>query len=159
LRRYEVGTAAAILLIAAVAMFDTRRGALPTGSGGAPGGLAGGFYPFWSAALVAAFSGLVVWRAFAAPQPAEGVFKDRTSVTSVLTLIVPMIVAVALIPILGFYLMTALYMGFFAAMIGHYRWYWVIAIAVLFPAAIYLAFEVGFRVGLPKSIFYDLVGF
>ena len=159
MRRYEVGTAAAILLIAAVAMFDTRGGALPTGSGGAPGGLAGGFYPFWSAALVAMFSALVIWRAVAAPLPAEGVFKDRTSVTSVLTLVVPMIIAVALIPVLGFYLMTALYMGFFAVTIGHYKWYWVIAIAVLFPVAIYLAFEVGFRVGLPKSIFYDLVGF
>lgn len=159
MRRYEVGTAAAILLIAAVAMFDTRRGALPNVSGGAPGGLAGGFYPFWSAALVAAFSAFVVWRAYVLPQPAQGVFKDRASVSAVLTLVVPMIVAVALIPVLGFYLMTALYMGFFAATLGHYKWYWVLAIAVLFPLAIYLTFEVGFRVGLPKSIFYELVRF
>ena len=147
------------MLIAAVAMFDTRKGALPDVAGGAPGGLSGGFYPFWSAAVLLVFAGLVVLRSLTTPQPAIGVFKDRRSVTSVLTLAVPMVIATALIPVLGFYLMTALYMGFFAAVLGRYRWYWVLAIGILFPLIIYAIFELGFRVALPKSIFYDLVRF
>lgn len=147
------------MLIAAVAMFDTRKGALPDAAGGAPGGLAGGFYPFWSAAVLFAFSALVALRSLAIPQAATGVFKDRDSVKAVLTLAVPMVVAVALIPFLGFYLMTALYMGFFAAVLGRYKPYWVLAIAILFPLVIYAIFEIGFRVALPKSIFYDLVRF
>jgi len=147
------------MLIAAVAMFDTRKGALPDVAGGAPGGLSGGFYPFWSAAVLFIFASLVVVRSLTTPQAVTGVFKDRRSIESVLTLAVPMVVAAALIPYLGFYLMTALYMGFFAAVLGRYRWYWVLAIAVLFPLVIYLIFEVGFRVSLPKSIFYDLVRF
>ena len=147
------------MLIAAVAMFDTRKGALPDPAGGAPGGLSGGFYPFWSAAVLLAFAGLVVLRSLTTPQPVTGVFKDRRSVTSVLTLAVPMVIAAALIPYLGFYLMTALYMGFFAAVLGRYRWYWVLAIGMLFPLVIYAIFELGFRVALPKSIFYDLVRF
>ena len=147
------------MVIAAVAMFDTRKGALPDPVGGAPGGLSGGFYPFWSAAVMLVFGALVVFRSLTIPQPAQGVFRDRQSVTSVLWLAVPMILAAALIPTLGFYVMTALYMGFFAAAIGHYRWRWVAAIAIAFPAVIYLIFEIGFRVTLPKSIFYDLVRF
>ena len=147
------------MLIAAVAMFDTRRGALPDVTGGAPGGLAGGFYPFWSAAVLFAFSALVVLRSLAIPQTATGVFKDRDSVKAVLTLAVPMVVAVALIPYLGFYLMTALYMGFFAAVLGRYKPYRDLAIAILYPLVIYAIFEIGFRVALPKSIFYDLVRF
>jgi|SRR5687767_3912747 len=147
------------MVIAAVAMFDTRRGALPDVAGGAPGGLSGGFYPFWSAAVLLFFGALVAFRSLTTPQPATGVFKDRRSVTSVLTLAVPMVVAAALIPFAGFYLMTALYMGFFAAVLGRYKWYWVLAIAVLFPVVIYAIFELGFRVALPKSIFYDLVRF
>jgi len=159
LRRYEAATAAVIMLIAAVAMFDTRRGALPDVAGGAPGGLSGGFYPFWSAAVLFTFAALVVLRSLTTPQVATGVFKDRRSIESVLTLAVPMVAAAALIPYLGFYLMTALYMGFFAAVLGRYAWYWILAIAILFPLVIYLIFEVGFRVALPKSIFYDLVRF
>lgn len=147
------------MMIAAVAMFDTRKGALPDVAGGAPGGLSGGFYPFWSAAVLFAFGGLVILRSLTTPQAATGVFKDRQSIASVLTLAVPMVVAAALIPYLGFYLMTALYMGFFAAVLGRYKWYWILAIALLFPLVIYLIFEVGFRVSLPKSIFYDQVKF
>lgn len=147
------------MMIAAVAMFDTRKGALPDVAGGAPGGLSGGFYPFWSAAVLFAFGGLVILRSLTTPQAATGVFKDRQSIASVLTLAVPMVVAAALIPYLGFYLMTALYMGFFAVVLGRYRWYWILAIALLFPLVIYLIFEVGFRVSLPKSIFYDQVKF
>ncbi len=147
------------MMIAAVAMFDTRKGALPDVAGGAPGGLSGGFYPFWSAAVLFTFAALVVLRSLTIPQAATGVFKDRRSVTSVLTLAVPMVVAAALIPYLGFYLMTALYMGFFAAVLGRFKPYWVLAIGVLFPLVIYAIFELGFRVALPKSIFYDLVRF
>ncbi|MFN2519936.1 MAG: tripartite tricarboxylate transporter TctB family protein [Candidatus Limnocylindria bacterium] len=159
MRRYEALTAAVVVLIAAVAMFDTRRGALPDVAGGAPGGLSGGFYPFWSAAVLFAFSAMVLLRSLVVPQSAEGVFKDRSNIISVLWLAIPMVVATALIGVLGFYLMTGLYMGFFAAVIGRYRWHWVGAITVLFPLVIYLAFEVGFRVGLPKSIFFDVLHF
>jgi hypothetical protein len=74
----------------------------------------------------------------------------------VLWIVLPTIAAVALIGYLGFYVITALYMSFFAAVIGRYRWHWIPVIAVLFPLALYLIFEVGFRVGLPKSELYDL---
>jgi tripartite tricarboxylate transporter TctB family protein len=156
LRRYEVATAAVIMLIAAVAMYDTRRGALPDLTGVAPGGLGAGFYPFWSAGFVFVFGALVIWRSLVVPQPAQGVFKDRHSVTSVLWIVLPIIAAVGLMGYLGVYAITALYMGFFAAVIGRYRWYWVILIAVVFPLGLYLLFELGFRVGLPKSELYDL---
>jgi len=53
-------------------------------------------------------------------------------------------------------LACASYMGLFARWIGHYRWIWVVVIAVAMPVAIYATFEVGFRVSLPKSFLYDL---
>ncbi len=147
------------MVIAAVAMFDGRRSAIPDTSGTAPGGLGPGFYPFWAAFVVFAAAAWVGYRALVTAQPPEGPFPERRSVLAILTLGIPMAVAVALIPTLGFYVVTALYMGFFAAAIGHYKWYWVAAIAVGFPLAIYLAFETGFRVSLPKSVFYDALPF
>jgi len=148
-----------MMLIAAVAMIDSRASALPDTTGTSPGGLGPGFYPFWAAFFVFAGGAWVLYRTLTTPQAAEGVFRDRRSVTSVLTLAVPMAIAVTLLPTIGIYLMTGSYMGFFAATIGRYKWYWVAAIAIGFPLAIYLAFETGFRVSLPKSIFYDTVPF
>jgi hypothetical protein len=97
---------------------------------------------------------VVGYRAFVSAQPAEGVFTGRDSVFSVLKLILPMFAYAASLQWLGFYLATAAYMGFFSAFIGKYKWWAVIAAAVITPLAIYLLFEVAFRLLLPKSIFY-----
>jgi putative tricarboxylic transport membrane protein len=144
-----------MILIAAVAMFDSRASALPDLSGRFPGGLGPGFYPFWSAAVIAAAAVVVIYRWYVAADTGEGVFARREAWTAPLKIALPMIVAVGLIEWLGFYFVTALYMGFFARFIGRYRWIWVILIAVVFPTLIYFAFERGFRVSLPKSIFYE----
>ena len=45
-------------------------------------------------------------------------------------------------------------MGLFARWIGRYNWLWVLLLTVGMPAAIYAAFELGFRVSLPKSFLY-----
>ena len=52
MRPYQVATAAAFALLAAVAMIDSRAGALVDRTGTQPGGIGAGFYPFWSAAIV-----------------------------------------------------------------------------------------------------------
>jgi hypothetical protein len=45
-------------------------------------------------------------------------------------------------------------MGGFAWWIGRYKIWWVALIAVAFPLVIFLAFELGFQVLLPKSFLY-----
>jgi hypothetical protein len=152
---YQVATAAVMILIAAVAMFDSRASALPDPSGRFPGGLGPGFYPFWSAAMIAGAAVVVMYRGWRATDTGQGIFATRDSWIAPLKIAVPMIVAVAFIEWLGFYFVTGLYMGFFARFIGRYRWVWVIVIAVIFPAIIYLSFEKGFRVSLPKSKLYE----
>lgn len=156
MRPYQVATAVAFVVLAAVAMFDSRAGALVDPTGTQPGGIGAGFYPFWSAALVLACAAFVGYRSWRTPQPGTAAFEDRNALFAALKLIIPMLVMTALIIPLGFYIVAALYMGLFARWIGHYRWIWVVAIMVLMPAAIYATFELGFRVSLPKSFLYDL---
>lgn len=143
------------MFLAAVAMIDSRAGALVDRSGTQPGGIGAGFYPFWSAALVFVCAAFIAYRAWVTPRPGTAAFEDRAALFAALKLIIPMLLATAAIAWLGFYVVTALYMGLFARWIGHYRWIWVVAIAVLTPAAIYGTFELGFRVSLPKSFLYD----
>jgi len=103
--------------------------------------------------LAAVFVG---YRALVTPQASQGAFETRESVTSVLKLVVPMFAYALSFQWLGFYLATIAYMGFFAAYIGRYRWWGVLAAASVTPLAIYLLFEVAFRLVLPKSIFYTM---
>src|SRR6266545_2706647 len=102
-----------MILIAAVAMFDSRASALPDPTGRFPGGLGPGFYPFWSAAMIAGAAVVVIYRWYFAAATGEGVFAKREAWTAPLKIAVPM------------------------------------------PALIYLSFEKGFRVFLPKSLLYE----
>ena len=155
MRPYQVATAVAFALVAAVAMIDSRAGALVDRTGREPGGVGAGFYPFWSAALVFVCAAVVAYRAWKTPAPGTSAFEGREAVIAAAKLIVPMVIAAASILVLGFYVMTGLYMGLFARWIGRYRWVWVAVLTVGMPAAIYATFELGFRVSLPKSFLYD----
>ena len=157
MRPYQIATAAVIVLIAAVAMFDTRSGALPDTSGGAPGGLRGGWYPFWSATVMSIAALVIAYRTLVTPQPASGVFKDRQGVVYVVRLVLPMIALVLLMAWpLGFYLSAALYSAWFAFAVGRYRWHWAAAMTVLIPVATYLLMEIAFKTALPRSIFFTM---
>ena len=155
MRPYQVGTAAAIVLIAAVAMFDSR-GVFTIKEGTSPGDVGPSWYPFWSAALMGIAAVWVGVRAFTTPQSTESPFVGRESVTSVLKLVIPMAIYAKSFEWLGFYIATALYMAFFAWYLGRYKWWAILAAGVLTPLAIYLLFEVAFRLVLPKSFLYDL---
>ena len=141
---------------AAVAMIDSRAGALVDTTGTQPGGIGAGFYPFWSAFVVFACAGVVAYKSWQSRIEGPPVFEGREGIISVLKLIVPMIVAIFAILWLGFYIVSGLYMALFARWIGRYNWLWVLLLALGMPAAIYAAFEIGFRVSLPKSVFYQM---
>jgi putative tricarboxylic transport membrane protein len=168
-RPYQVATAAAVVLIAAVAMFDSRAAFNPS-AGTSPGDVGARWYPFWAATIMGIAAVVVAYRALTTPQAAEGVFEGSRSVFAVLKLAGPMVIYAVLIggigfrttdftyrivPPLGFYLATALYMGLFAWWLGRYKIWWVAAITLAFPLVIFFVFEVGFRVSLPKSFLYS----
>ncbi len=149
-------TAVAFMLLAAVAMFDSRAGALVDRTGTEPGGIGAGFYPFWSAALVLVCSAVIAYGALGDRRVTPAAFESRESVVTVLKLVVPMVAATVAITWLGLYLVSGLYMGLFARWIGRYHWLWVVLLAVGMPLAIYATFELGFKVTLPKSFLYAL---
>ena len=154
MRRFQIATALAFVALAVVVMVDTRTGALVDTSGRAPGGIGGGFYPFWAAAVLGLGGLLVAYQTVTGRIMFSGAFAEREGILSIAKLVIPMMVATFALIWLGLYVVMGVYMAFFARFIGHYAWRWVALIGIAFPIAIYLAFEVGFRVRLPKSIFY-----
>ena len=83
-----------MIMIAAVAMFDSRASALPDPTGTFPGGLGPGFYPFWSAAMIAGAALFVIFRSRVIAGEAQGVFEKRESWVAPLKIALPMVVAV-----------------------------------------------------------------
>ena len=142
------------MILAAVAMVDSRAGALVDTTGTEPGGIGAGFYPFWSAAVIFGCGAVVATTARRSTQVGPAAFEGREAVFAVLKIIAPMVIATVSILWLGFYVVSGLYMALFARWVGRYRWVWVAALAIGMPVAIYVAFEVGFRVSLPKSFLY-----
>lgn len=142
-------------------MFDTRSGALPTSAAGVPGGLRGGWYPFWSAAVVAAAGIVVAVQALRVPQADEGAFKDRGALADLVRFILPMVFTTYLMSdkLLGFYLASGAYVTYYAWVVARYRWYWALLAGVAIPLIVYLVFEVGFKALLPKSVFYPTTPF
>jgi hypothetical protein len=144
------------MVVAAVAMIDSRAGAMVDTTGREPGGVGAGFYPFWSAFLVFVCAAVVGYKSWRITVTGPPVYEGREGIFAVVKLVIPMILAVVAIAWLGFYIVSGLYMGLFARWIGRYNWLVVGLLTVGMPAAIYAAFEVGFRVSLPKSFLYDI---
>jgi len=87
-----------IVLIAAVAMFDSRAAFSPS-AGTAIGDVGARWYPFWAAAIMGVAALVVVYRTLTTPQSAEGVFAGRRSVFAVIKLALPMLLFATLIRI------------------------------------------------------------
>ena len=128
------------------------RDSFPKAAWGATGPGAG-FYPFWSAAMMAVAAVLILVASLRTPRGGP-LFASSQGPATLAKLVAPMIVAVALINGLGFYIVSGVYMALFARWIGGYRWGVVAAVGLGLPIALYFGFERGFRVPLPKSVLY-----
>jgi hypothetical protein len=137
-------------------MFDTRSGALPVAASGVPGGLRGGWYPFWAAAVMLVGGAVVAYQALTTPHADEGVFKGASGVVDLVKFVAPMVVAAYLMSekLLGFYLASGAYTAYYAGITARYRWYWATLGGIVVPLVTYLVFEVGFSALLPKSFLY-----
>ena len=80
--------------------------------------------------------------------------ESREGARALLQLLAPLVISVSLLSWLGFYAVSGLYMALFARWIGRYHWAGVLVLGVGVPLALYLTFERGFKVPLPKSLLY-----
>lgn len=149
MRKYEQVTAVALVLMAALAMNDSLKRAGWTSSGPDAG-----FYPFWSAAAMAAAAVAVLVTSFRV-STTGGIFESPEGARAFVRLLTPLVIAAGLISWLGFYVVSGAYMALFARWIGRYHWGYVLLLGLVVPLALYLTFERGFKVPLPKSMFYE----
>ena len=92
--------------------------------------------------------------------PGNGrVFAEWVQLRQVLSVLVPTIVYVGLVPYLGIYVSSALLIVFFMRWFGHYRWIVAAAVSVVVPFLTFLMFEIWFLVPLPKGPIETMLGY
>jgi len=144
-RAADLTTAAILIAGGLLVLWDSLR----LGIGWGTDGPKSGFFPFWLALLtIIACVGIAVqaWR-----QADRRPFIPRGAVRVVLTVLVPAIGFVVLVQAVGLYVAAAAYIGTYMRWIGRYAWPIVAVIAIGFPLATFLVFEVWFLVPMPKG--------
>jgi putative tricarboxylic transport membrane protein len=154
LARTEVLVAVAFVLASVFIMFEGVR----LGPGWGDSGPQAGFFPFSLATLIllGAIAIVIEWTV----QMRRGVggerfFEDREEVTELFRVGIPIAIAIATVPILGLYLMTASYLFLFGMWHGRFRWYGALAGAIIIPAVMYLVLDWGLRIPMPRSIWFS----
>lgn len=145
-RAMEIGLALFLMLIAAIAVYDSIR----TGFQWREDGPAPGFFPFWIGIILATASLINLVHGLNKEYAAE-TFVTKTQFGRVLAVLVPTIAYVALIAPLGIYLASAIFICGFMLAIGKQSILKSVLVGVCVPLAVFFLFEKWFLVPLPKG--------
>lgn len=152
-RTAELALAALFAAVAALAIGDSLR----IGSGWGEDGPRSGYFPFWVGVVLLAASLTQLVSALGV-RPRES-FATREELGRVASVLVPAAVQVALIPVLGLYVASALLVAWFMARIGDFSWPVAAASGLATATVAFVVFEIWFLVALPKGPIEELLGF
>jgi hypothetical protein len=152
-RSVEIGVAGFMALLALIGIY----GSLKVGIGWGDEGPRAGFFPFY-VSIIVLISCAVNMRA-AIASSGQKVFAEWSQLRQVISVLVPTIIYVALVPYLGMYVASALLIAFFMRWFGNYAWHTAVAVAVLVPVLTFLMFEIWFLVPLPKGPLESFLGY
>src|SRR6266850_6077616 len=150
----EIGVAAVVLLFGALVVFDSYRLGAQWGDDGPQAG----YFPFYVGLLICFSGGAIFVRALRNSVLAAESFVSREELKTILTVLVPTVVYVALIAYFGFYVASTLYIAYFMWRLGEYSWIKIVPVAVGVMVAFFLIFEIWFQVPLPKGPLEALLG-
>ncbi|MET0487762.1 MAG: tripartite tricarboxylate transporter TctB family protein [Candidatus Rokuibacteriota bacterium] len=145
MRTADLVTAAVLMLLGGVVIFDSLR----LGIGWGTDGPRSGFFPFWLAVLMTATSALIFVQALR--RSVTRVFVSRAALRPVLSVLGPATAMVVVMQVTGLYVASAIYVAFYMRWIGRHRWPATIAMAVGLSVVTFLVFEEWFLVPMPKG--------
>ncbi|MGQ4275344.1 tripartite tricarboxylate transporter TctB family protein [Terrihabitans sp. B22-R8] len=154
-RAVDAVVAGLFVLVGAVVMWDSVR----VGAAWASDGPEAGYFPFYIGLIMLISSGITMVMSIISKSPDLNTFVERSQLSSVLRVFIPTAVYVALIPFLGIYVASAIFIAFFMAWIGKYNPMIIAPVAIGVPAFLFMMFEVWFLVPLPKGPIEAALGF
>jgi putative tricarboxylic transport membrane protein len=145
MRAADLTTVAILMAGACLVVWDALR----LGVGWGSDGPRSGFFPFWLALLVLA-AGVGIVRQ-AVQRIARPPFVSPGQLRPVLQTLLPAVGYVVLMPWVGLYVASALYMAVYMRWLGRYGLLTAVAVSVGFAAAAFTIFETWFLVPMPKG--------
>jgi putative tricarboxylic transport membrane protein len=153
-RSVEIGVAAFMALLALIGIY----GSIKVGIGWADDGPRAGFFPFY-VSLTVLISCIINAMSVLAVSDNGKLFVEWGQLRQVMSVLVPTVIYVGLVPYLGIYVSSALLIAFFMRWFGHYSWVVCAAVAIAVPILTFLMFEIWFLVPLPKGPLESMLGF
>lgn len=154
MRAAEITTSTILFAISALVIYEAIR----LGFGWGIEGPQPGFFIFWLGAGLAACTLASIIQTLLASSVPWRRFFPTAAWSEVLRVLVPMTGAILLMEVLGFYIASMLYLGFFMRWVGGSSWKLLVAVALLFAVSHYVVFEKWFLVPLPKGLLEAYIG-
>lgn len=153
--RADAVVAVAFVVISAFVIYEGVK----LGPGWGDSGPEPGFFPFALAVLMLIGGVAVLVQEFVRALQRHGskpFFEHRDETAELLRVGLPIAAAIATVPVLGLYIMAALYTWLFAWWHGRFRWHTSVIAGVTLPVVIYLVLREGFRIPMPYSVWYGV---
>ena len=87
------------------------------------------------------------------------IFAEWSQLRQVMSVLLPTIIYVGLVPYIGIYVASALLIAFFMRWFGGYGWHIAVPVAAVVPILTFLMFEMWFLVPLPKGPLERFLGY
>ncbi len=130
------------------------RESIELGPGWGETGPAPGFFPFSLTCLMIIGTLGVLFNDVYRRPDRRPFFEVSQEVVDLLRVGIPILAVVYLIEWLGLYISSGLYIGFFMAWYGRFRWDHALIGAILMPVILWLTLRYGFNLSMPMSVFY-----
>ena len=151
----EVVVATLFLLLGALVIYDSLR--LGVGwqevHGPRPG-----YFPFYVGAIICVSALINILRALTIRPERDRAFVGVAQLKLVLSVLIPTAIYAAVVGWIGIYVASTVFIAFFMRWLGKYPWWKLAAVSIGTSVAVYLFFEVWFKVPLPKGPLESLLG-
>jgi len=145
------------LIMAALGMVVVVS-SLQIGAGWGDDGPKSGYFPFYIGLLITGSSLVNFFLAMRGPRDG-GIFVEYSKLRLVLAVLIPSIVYVLAIRWLGIYVASALFIAAFMRWQGKFGWAKVVVVSIGVSVALFLLFDIWFKVALPKGPLEAMFGF
>lgn len=154
-RSMDAFVAIAFMVAASVVMWDSVK----VGHGWASDGPQAGYFPFYIGVIMFISGAGVLLTSLLTKTPNLKTFVEKGQLWSVLKVLIPTAIFVALIPYIGLYVSGALFITVFMVWMGKYNILFAIPIAAAVPVFLFVLFEIWFLIPLPKGPVENALGF
>jgi len=151
-RGAELAVAVCLLLLGALLLWES----IALGPGWGESGPQPGFFPFvLTVLMILGTLGVLYANVYRSPDR-RPFFEVSQEVEDLLKVAIPIFVTILVMRWLGLYATSGLYIAFFMAWYGRFRWYQALAGGIILPVVMWIVLRESFNIAMPMSRFYRM---